>query len=172
MSSGLTSSDSLFYVGEVPWHGQGTPLPRLATAQEALEASGLSWTVEKKELRDDNYRRVASKYVLIRQDTGAHLGVVGRSYTVLQNAEAFQFMDEVTMDPRGPKYELAGSLNEGRIVWLLARFPEVIEVVRDEPLEPYLLLINGYDGRTAIPPAPNLRSSCMLEHARTRVGAS
>jgi phage/plasmid-like protein (TIGR03299 family) len=150
MGHGLRSTDSLFYVGEVPWHGLGTPLPSLATAQEALEAARLDWTVEKRELRDSDYRRVHRKLALVRSDTGECLGVVSPRYEPLQNTEAFRFFDEVTMDPNGPKYEVAGSLGGGRIVWILARIPGFFELVKGEVHQPYLLLANGHDGRMAV----------------------
>ncbi|GIV02619.1 MAG: hypothetical protein KatS3mg015_1449 [Fimbriimonadales bacterium] len=150
MSSGITGKDSLFYVGEVPWHGLGTPLPQLATAREALEASGLTWKVALREIRDEDYRRVENRRLLVREDTGDVLAVVTKRYEPLQNAEVFHFFDDVTADPNGPKYEVAGSLHGGRRVWLLARLPEVIQVVRGEEIKPYLLLVNGHDGRTAI----------------------
>lgn len=150
MAHGLTNTDSLFYVGEVPWHGLGTALPSLATAQEALAAAGLDWTVEKRELRDFDHRRVPGKFVVVRTDTGEHLGVVSASYTPLQNKEAFRFFDQATMDPNGPKYEVAGSLRGGRIVWILARIPGFLEVVRGEEHQPYLLLVNSHDGKMAV----------------------
>lgn len=150
MGHGLKSTDSMFYVGEVPWHGLGTALPSLATAQEALAAAGLGWTVEKRELRDADYRRVPGKFVVVRTDTGEHLGVVSASYRPLQNKEAFRFFDQVTMDPNGPKYEVAGSLRGGRIVWILARIPGFLEVVKGEEHQPYLLLVNSHDGKMAV----------------------
>lgn len=150
MSSGITEKDSLFYVGEVPWHGQGKALPSLATAREALEASGLTWRVATRELRDEDHRRVPNRRVLVREDTGEVLAVVSNRYEPLQNEEAFRFFDEVTMDPNGPKYEVAGSLHGGRVVWILARLPYTFQIVRDDVYEPYLLLVNGHDGRRAI----------------------
>ena len=38
---------SMFYVGETPWHKLGTKLDNPATAQEALEAAHLNYTVER-----------------------------------------------------------------------------------------------------------------------------
>ena len=47
------------------------------------------------------------------------LGVVTDRYKVIQNEEAFAFTD--TLLGEGVRYETAGSLQEGRRVWMLAR---------------------------------------------------
>ena len=48
MSAGLTDSDTMFSVRETPWHGLGAVLEEPpATVAEAIEASGLGWSVAK-----------------------------------------------------------------------------------------------------------------------------
>ena len=54
MSAGLTDSDTMFSVRETPWHGLGAVLDRPpATVGEAIEASGLGWSVAKRRLAID-----------------------------------------------------------------------------------------------------------------------
>ena len=46
MPAGITDSDSMFSVRETPWHGLGAVLERPpASVAEAIEASGLGWSV-------------------------------------------------------------------------------------------------------------------------------
>ncbi len=149
MPAGFTKEDSMFYVGSTPWHGLGTELPNLATAEQALKAASLEWTVAKDDTRVALDRRPHCTG-LVRQDTGYLLSVVPRNYHIIQNADAFRFFDEVTMDPGGPKYAVAGSLYGGKIVWMLAWVGHVVEVVKDDPIESYLLLVNGHDGETGM----------------------
>jgi phage/plasmid-like protein (TIGR03299 family) len=149
MAHEIHENDHLFFVGKTPWHGLGTELPSLATAQEAIEAARLNWTVT----IEPQVRKgieIPGKNWTVRDDTDTVLGVVGDQYRVLQNEDAFRFFDAVTQDPHGPKYEVAGSLWNGRKVWLLAKLPDVLEVVPGDIVEPYILLSNSHDGSSAI----------------------
>lgn len=150
MAHQILEDDSLFFVGATPWHGMGTELPNLATAADAIAAAGLGWEVVQETVTTSQGVELADKRINIRKDTGKPLGVVGNQYTILQNAHAFDFFDKVTQDPHGPKYETAGSLWNGRKVWILAKMPETLEVVPGDVVMPYILLSNSHDGSAAI----------------------
>src|SRR5262249_40866641 len=94
-----TGKAAVFVVGEPPWHGLGTVIDAAVTSQEAIRLAGLDWTVEKwplKAYQPENLGTVDVRgwYATVRTDTKAVLGVVSRQYRVLQNTEAFAFMDE------------------------------------------------------------------------------
>jgi len=61
------------------------------------------------------------------------LGVVTDRYRIVQNHEAFAFTDALLGE--GVKYETAGSLNEGKKVWLLAKLPEKY-IIGGEKIDP------------------------------------
>lgn len=75
------------------------------------------------------------------------LGVVTDRYKVIQNAEAFEFTD--TLLGNGVRYETAGSLSEGKKVWLLARLPREY-IIGGERISPYLVFSNTHDGSGAV----------------------
>ncbi len=160
MSAGLTGSDSMFSVRSVPWHGLGAVLERPpASVAEAITASGLGWGVAKEPIAVDRrsapltdvsvgcWEAIDGFYATVRQDTRQVLGIVGERYRVVQNEEAFSFVDQLIGSAMS--FETAGSLHAGRQVWVLAKLPEHVEVGGD-PVRPYLLLMNSHDGSTAV----------------------
>lgn len=161
MPAGITSSDAMFSVRETPWHGLGAVLERPpATIAEAIEASGLGWRVAREPIAVDRgdavtagdwweprCEEIPGYYATVRQDTRVVLGIVGERYRIVQNEEAFQFVDQLLGSSL--HFETAGSLNGGRRVWVLATLPEHVEVGGDA-VRPYVLLMNSHDGSTAV----------------------
>ncbi len=186
MPAGISSSDSMFSVRETPWHGLGAVLDQPpATIAEAIQASGLGWQVEREPIAVDRgdaatvsdwweprCEEIPGFYATVRQDTRTVLGIVGERYRIVQNEEAFQFVDQLLGSSL--HFETAGSLNGGRRVWVLATLPDHMEVGGD-PLRPYVLLMNSHDGSTAVIAATTpVRVVCMntlnwgLERARQK----
>ncbi len=140
--------ETMMYYGQVPWHGLGTRVEDVLTWREAIVAAGLDWTVRLEPVyrrRGETFAESRLAHFTVREQDGTVLGVVGPGYQVVQNAEAFQFLDDVVDDSR-PKYETAGSLRGGRKVWALARLPREIRIGGIDEVIPYLLLVNAHDG--------------------------
>jgi phage/plasmid-like protein (TIGR03299 family) len=158
MPAGLTSSDFMFSVREVPWHELGAVLERPpASIADAIEASGLGWRVAKEPLTVDRsndplagetpYEPFDGWYATVRQDTREVLGIVGERYEVVQNHEAFAFLDQLIGSSL--HFETAGSLSSGRQVWVLTTLPDHLDVGGDT-VSRYVLLQNSHDGSTAV----------------------
>jgi phage/plasmid-like protein (TIGR03299 family) len=148
---------SMFYVGEVPWHGLGTKLDRPATAAKAIEAARLNWRVSKKAIYAEDHEqslRVSETFAIVRDDLWGKpdcpvLGIVKKGYRPLQNAEAFAFFDPIVGEGAAI-YHTAGALRGGERIWLLAKLPDQIVVTGDDVAEKYLLLSNSHDGQGAV----------------------
>jgi phage/plasmid-like protein (TIGR03299 family) len=145
---------AVFVVGEPPWHGLGTVIANAVTSAEAIKLAGLDWTVEKWALKAIKWPiaeevSVPGWYATVRTDTNAVLGVVSRQYRVLQNTEAFAFMDKAIQEGAA-MWETAGSLQDGKRIWMLARIPQTVEVVKGDEIKPYALLCMGHDGGLAV----------------------
>lgn len=68
-------------------------------------------------------------YATVRQDTREVRGIVGERYRIVQNGEAFAFIDQLL--DSAVNFETADSLNGGRRVWVLATLLEHVEVGGD-----------------------------------------
>lgn len=137
---------------------------------DALVQGGLDWTVEKVplvglvpgalgvgddgEISHGEPSRVAipGKYGVIRStqdETIPHvaLGVVGERYTQLQNRDAFGFVDQLLhLGGDELHVDFAGSMHDGRKVFLDVKLPKTISVGGFDPVDMRLLMVNTHDG--------------------------
>ena len=139
--------ESMFYVRETPWHGLGTRVESALNSKEALVASGLDWKVIQKPIMTSTYEPINGYKANIRESDNSILGVVTDRYKVVQNEEAFAFTDNLLGE--GVRYETAGSLQNGKKIWLLAKMPEKY-IIEGEQIEPYLVFSSSHDGSGAI----------------------
>lgn len=141
--------ETMAYYGAMPWHGLGTKVDKLMTADECLVASGLDWKVTKEKVFftvDGKKHFIPGKFATVRSTDNRPLGVVGASYQPVQNVEALNFMDALTQSGDA-KYETAGALQFGRIVWVMAQIPNGKGV---DPIEKYLLCTTSHDGSSPV----------------------
>ena len=138
--------ESMFYVRVAPWHGLGVCVEEALNSREALEKSGLNWMVEQRPITTDG-KLIPGYKANIRQTDGKILGVVTDRYKVVQNHEAFAFTDALLGE--GVKYETAGSLSDGKRIWILAKLPDKY-IIEGEQVDPYLVFSSSHDGSGAI----------------------
>lgn len=139
--------EKMFYVREVPWHGLGTKVMEALTSAEALKLAGLDWNVMQKPIITEEGIPVPGFKANLRDVDEKVLGVVTDRYKVVQNTDAFSFTDELLGE--GVTYETAGSLQEGRRTWILAKLPQKYIISGDEMI-PYLVFMNSHDGTGSI----------------------
>lgn len=135
---------------EVPWHGLGLVIDEAVNSEEALKLAGLDWTVSKQPIyaaaADDKFIEIPGYCRTVRDTDNTTLGVVSPRYAVIQNKEAFAFTDNLIGDD--VKYETAGSLRNGKTVWMLAKLPEV--KILDDDVVPFICFTNSHDGFGAV----------------------
>jgi phage/plasmid-like protein (TIGR03299 family) len=138
------------YVGEAPWHGLGVRLEEPATSAAAMEAAGLDYEIELERLVTPSGVAVPHRFAVVRQDTRQALGTVGRGYRPIQNAEAFDFLDELVGEG-AVRFDTAGALGQGERVWMLAQVPGELRVRgTDDVSHKFLLLSNSHDGSSSL----------------------
>src|ERR1043166_3705374 len=120
---------------------------RPETAAQAVQAYGLDWQVGLAPVQALVVppRPVPRARAVVRLDTNEPLGVVGRRYRPIQNAEAFGLFDSVLAKFRA-SYEGAGSCDGGRRVWIQAKLPGGMWVTKEDEVEKYLLLHMRHGG--------------------------
>ena len=139
--------ESMFSVREKPWHGLGTIVMEAPASAEALRLAGLDWDVVQEPVYTGSKEMIKGYKANVRSSDRKVLGVVSDRYKVVQNTDAFSFTDELL--GKGVKYETAGSLQEGKKVWLLARMPKEY-VIAGERIRPYLVFSNTHDGSGSV----------------------
>lgn len=138
--------ESMFSVRQVPWHGLGTIVDAAPTSKEAIDLAGLNWTVDPMPIYDGKGNEISGYKANTRSSDGSVLGVVTNKYKVVQNSEAFDFTDVLLNE--GVTYETAGSLRNGKTIWLLAKMPE--KYILGDKFDPYICFCNSHDGMGAI----------------------
>jgi phage/plasmid-like protein (TIGR03299 family) len=163
MSHGITHTDNMFSVRTMPWHGLGVVLDEYPRSiDEALDKAGLGWRVTHGDVlvvktpgrSDDSGINHPAELVPakgfkanLREDTGDVLGIVSDEYEVVDNRDAFRFLDSLIGSDL--HFETAGSLWGGRRVWCLARLPEHVELGGDQSAT-YIYVANSHDGSMAV----------------------
>ena len=139
--------ETMFYTREKPWHGLGTMVAEAPNSKDALRLAGLNWKVLQEPVYTENEELIQGYKANVRDTDRKALGVVTDRYKVIQNEEAFAFTD--TLLGEGVRYETAGSLQEGRRVWMLARLPREF-IIGGERISPYMVFSNTHDGSGAV----------------------
>ena len=139
--------ESMFWVRKVPWHGLGKGVKQAPNSEEALSLAGLDWKVVQEPIITATGDLVEGYKANVRDTDHRVLGVVTDRYKIVQNTDAFSFTDALLGE--GVRYETAGSLQEGKKVWLLARLPHEY-IIAGEHISPYLLFFNSHDGSGAV----------------------
>lgn len=154
----IMENDSMFSVREKPWHYAETAdrckiIQEAPNSKEALIAAGLDWEVKQCDVYMDGNIIIPNTKANYRVDNNGNriaLGVVSDRYKIVQNVDAFSFTDNIIGEFNGGevRYETAGSMQNGKRVWMLAKMPTV-DIAGDE-VEPYMCFTNAHDGKGAI----------------------
>lgn len=156
---------------ERAWHGLGQVFDRPMTVKEALEASHADYNVELKDVfaltpalqEAMASQSVSSDLILdalikgrkatMRMDENKPLGVVTDAYGVVQNSEAFSFIDTLCSGGSGaPVIESAGVLGNGERVFVTAKFAEdiILDNKGDDRVELYMVFTTSHDGMGSV----------------------
>ena len=141
--------ETMAYAGELPWHGLGTKVIDDLTPEQMMQKAGVDWSVEKQDLVTTAGSKVKSKQALVRKSDGSVLDVVGKGWNPVQNADAFNFFEEY-VKAGDMQMHTAGSLDNGKMVWALAKTNDAFELFDGDVTENYFLFSNPHQFGKAI----------------------
>lgn len=159
----------------LPWHGLGQQVEQNMTVAEALSLSHADYEVQTREifaltpqieeaLRSGSVPAdvllesiIRGKKATVRLDNNHAMGVVSDRYQVVQNADAFRFVDTLCsgslleIDSQ-PVIDTAGVLGNGERVFVCAKFADTIKLSNkeDDVLEMYCVFTTSHDGTGAV----------------------
>jgi len=144
--------ETMAYVHDVPWHGQGNQL----TPQQPIEIwqheAGMDFKINEAEVLYSvsggdglHLKSNPDSKVLFRSDTFAPLSVVSRRYKVVQPSEVLEFYRDL-VNAGGFELETAGVLKGGKKLWALAKTGQETLLNGGDRVKAYLLLATSCDG--------------------------
>lgn len=158
----VTNGKHSFYsLKEKAWHGLGQVVEEAQTSDEVIHLAGLNYDVEKVPVFAD-FRKlpkletnehhakkgevVPNYFATVRTDTRQVLGLVGNRYEVVQNSQAFKFIDDI-VGSKQAVFETAGALGNGEKIFVTAKLPSYIRIQStDDIIEKYLIFTSSHDG--------------------------
>ncbi|QKW22326.1 DUF932 domain-containing protein [Kitasatospora sp. NA04385] len=151
-----TTGAAAFYSHREPaWHGLGTVTEEAQTSDEVIKIAKLDWLVEKRPLLSMNKgklgKKIPGRFGTFRDDSGDWVGgLVGNTWTPIQNRDAFSFLDELVGGGH-VTYETAGALDGGRVVFMSTKSPSITIDPQGaaDRIDLYTLFANSHDGRSA-----------------------
>ena len=149
----------------------------LTDYRDILDQAELNWNVEvtagigaKTSSGEPVY--TSEKCATVRTDTNQLLGVVGKNYKVVQNAELVQLAQRVAGYEPGIKLVHGGAIGNGERVFLGLQMPSFNVGNADDEMQPYLAMWNGHNGKDSLLTiATTKRPFCSnIQNAATREG--
>lgn len=157
------------------WEICGESFKEPVLVKEALEASHADYTISKcpmlaltpdlnnkilkgdvsaKDLKDNTFN---NRFITYRTDKNVPLGIVSSNYGIVQNKDAFSFIDllcsgELADRDHTPVITNAGVLGFGERVFITAKFPNpiILDNKGDDRVDMYIVFTNSHDGSGAV----------------------
>lgn len=152
MPAGFMNQDNFGFTGarSAIWHRFGTAIQTGQKAVEAFPALGLDWetdTLPVFAMVNGQQIELPEHRAHVRRDTGTVFGLVSDKYRAINNGDLARFADGL-VDGGEATVETAGSLLNGKRVFVTLRLPTVVRVGRngcDESFQ-FLVVSNGHGG--------------------------
>ena len=124
----------------------GSDVTEAHSVNEVLHLAQLDYEVYKKDIFLSNGTIIDEFKCTIKSNDDKQLGIVGKNYGIIQNHEAFDFLD--SMHSSGMEFETAGSYKDDKATFILGK-TENFKILGDD-FAPYILFQNSFDGSGSV----------------------
>ena len=138
--------ETMAYAGEVPWHGLGERVSNDLTPMQMMQKAGVDWRVTKVPtvaMYDGEIIETGTEALIRESDNSVLAPMVGQNWEPIQNDEAFNFFNEFCL-AGDMEMHTAGSLQDGKYVWVLAKIKESFDVLGKDQVDNYMLFSNPH----------------------------
>lgn len=126
------------------WDKVGTDIREANSVKEALQIAGMDYEVVKSPIYLSNGFRIKDQFATKKKGTDEVFGIVGKDYTIVQNEEAFSFVDGIIQD--GLTFVKAGETSY--MNYIIASLPD--QYIMDDKFTPYIIFQNSHVGASTI----------------------
>lgn len=129
---------------EATWSKVGTDIREATSVAEALKIAGMDYEVVKVPVYLSNGYKIPKTFATKKKGTDETFGIVGDDYTIVQNSEAFSFVDGII--PEGLTFEKAGEVWSRN--YIIASLPK--QYILDDGFKPYVIFQNSHAGYSTL----------------------
>lgn len=129
------------------WHAIGKSVEECKSMEQVLFKSGLNYEVEKRPVYMETATgpvKIPSRFVTVRNTDDHPYDVVSDQYEIIQNRDAFDFVNYMGEDLQ---FEKAGETESG-MVYIIGKLPKV-DILGDA-FTPHVIFRNGFNGKVKI----------------------
>lgn len=150
MAHRIMNNRNMAFSGATPWHGLGKQITDPTNVDLCLQEAGLDWTVRLEDAYwktpEGKGRKIPNLFHVMGQNDTVYQTVSER-YHVIQNSDILEMFRDYA-EKGHLTIETLGALNNGNIVWALAKYGDSYKVGADIH-NSYALLSTSHDGSLA-----------------------
>lgn len=139
--------DTMSFTGATPWHGLGFKVGNNLSPAQMLKAAKIDWTVSKRPMyfqkADGESEYIKGEFALVRDSDETFLSAVGSTWKPVQNDASIEFFKKFVVAGH-MTMETAGSLQNGKYVWALAKIGADFTLGKEDEVKGYLLMSNPH----------------------------
>lgn len=132
---------------DTPWQDVGVDIESGSSVDDMINKAGLDWEVFTRpcfaQLNGSNKLEIG-KQALIRESDGKLLDIISDEWRPMQNSDALEYFKDFAELCEG-EISSVGTLNDGKIIWAIAKVPDMFYVQRaKDKVQAYLLFKNPH----------------------------